>query len=324
MRQSNIELCRIISMMLVLTVHSAFATFGGPAEWDKPYYGLIAAQSLSVVGVNVFVLISGWFSIQIKKRSVLKLLNCCLFYAVVSSVFSLINHSFSIKQLLFISEANWFIAAYIGLMVLSPILNTYVENTNKKSLGISIFILLAFQTWYEFVPKLISNFQGGYSILSFCILYLIARYLRLYPLGGAFLKRSWLIYILLSILLMSLVSVVYLFGFKVDFLCGSLLKYNQPIVILSSICLFLFFTNIHLGSSLVINHLAKSCIAVLLLHTSVAINPYYCGLFKNILYNSNGVLTIVYWILAIAGVFILCALIDQVRLFIENRIIFKK
>ena len=282
MRQSNIELCRIIAMMLVLTVHSSFANFGGPAEWDKPYYGLMAAQSLSVVGVNVFVLISGYFSIKLKKQSVLRLIFCCLFYAIVASIFAYFNNSFSPKQLLFVSDANWFIAAYIGLMLLSPILNNFVGNSSKKTLGTTIIILLVFQTWYEFVPKLISNFQGGYSILSFCVLYLIARYLKLYPAGGAILRRCWIGYIVISCLLIVSIIAIYQAGFKVEFLCGSLLKYNQPLVILSSVCLFLFFTSVKLSYTPIINHLAKSCIAVLLIHTSVAFNPYFSESFKYI------------------------------------------
>ncbi|SEM53511.1 Acyltransferase family protein [Prevotella sp. ne3005] len=142
MRQSNIELCRIIAIMMVLTVHSSFATFGGPAEWEKPYYGLIVAQSLSVVGVNLFVLISGYFSIKLKTQSVLRLCFCYLFYAIMSSVFAYFNNSFSFRQLLFVSEANWFIAAYIGLMFLSPILNTFVDNSSKKTLETTIVVLL--------------------------------------------------------------------------------------------------------------------------------------------------------------------------------------
>lgn len=324
MRQSNIELCRIITMMLVLTVHSSFATFGGPAEWDKPYYGLIVAQCLSVVGVNVFVLISGYFSIKLKKQSLLRLLFCCLFYAIVSSVYSFFNHSFSFRHLLFVSEANWFIAAYIGLMLLSPILNAFLDNSSKKELGLMIVILLLFQTWYEFVPKLIPDFHAGYSILSFCILYLIARYLKLYINKVACLKKCFICYITISIFLALSIVGVYASGYKVDYLCGSLLKYNQPIVIFSSVCLFVFFASIKIPYKSYINHIAKSCIAVLLIHTSYAFNPCFSEIFRKIYNYTSGLITVLIWILAVIIIFITCAVFDQIRIIIENRILPKK
>ncbi len=323
MRQSNIELCRIVAMMLVLTVHSSFATFGSPNEWDKPYFGLIFAEAMSVVGVNVFVLISGYFSIKLKKQSVIKLLYCCLFYAVVSFIFSYVNHAFSPKQLLFVSEANWFIAAYIGLMLLSPILNSYAEHSSKQRLGITIVMLLVFQTWYEYVPKLIPNFHGGYSILSFCILYLLARYLRLYPLGGVNSKKSLIVYAAITFTLAAVVYAISAIGFKVRVLSGEILKYNAPLVILSSVSLFLAFTKLEIDYSSVINHLAKSCIAVLLIHTSAAFFPYFGHVFKYIFWQTSGIVTVVLWIIAVICIYFICALIDQIRIFIENKISIK-
>lgn len=318
MRQSNIELCRIVAMMLVLTVHSSFATFGGPADWNEIHYGLIVAQSFGVVGVNVFVLISGYFSIKLKKQSVLRLLWCCMFYGIIISLFSYFNHSFSIKYLFFLSGANWFIAAYLGLMCLSPILNVFVENCGKTTLGMTIIMLLLFQTWYEFIPKLIPDFHAGYSILSFCILYLMARYLRLYPVRETFRKKGLIFYLIITLVLVLLSITICLVNIKVDYLCGSIFKYNQPLVILSSICLFLFFTSLHIPSSKSINHIAKSCLAVLLIHTSISFFPFFANTFKFIYYHISGIILALVWILTIISVFILCALIDQMRLFIEK------
>jgi hypothetical protein len=321
MRQSNIELCRIIAMMLVLTVHSSFATFGGPADWDEPYYGLIVAQSVGIVGVNVFVLISGYFSIKLRIQSVLRILYCCMFYGVVSSLYSYFNNSFSFKSILFVSEANWFITAYIGLMVMSPILNSFVDNSTKKTLRTTIVILLFFQTWYEFVPKLIPNFHGGYSILSFCILYLISRYLRLYPLKVNYIEKSWIIYLIITIILIISVTSFYFCGFKVKYLCGNIMKYNQPLIILSSVSLFLTFIKMKISYSPFINHLAKSCIAVLLIHTSLVFFPFFSNIFKYIFYHTSGMITVLLWFIAIVFIYILCAAFDQIRIFIEKKII---
>jgi len=321
MRESNIELCRIVTMLLVLIVHSDFATLGNPTNWETPHLGLLFSQSLSVVGVNVFVLISGYFSIRPKKQSVFRLLYCCFFYAVLFAFFSYYNNSFSLYQLLFVSEANWFVSAYLGLMLLSPVLNVYVENISKKTFAWTILVLLVFQTWYEVVPKFIPDFHGGYSILSFCILYLIARYLFLYPPIITSMGKCLFAYFIITIFLTFSIYITLIIDYKPETIIREMLKYNNPIVILSSVCLFLTFAKMNIGKSRIINHLAKSCIAVLLIHTSQVFFPYYNKLFKIIFYNTSGVLTLSCWMFAIILTYLLCSIVDQIRLLTESKFI---
>lgn len=66
-RQVGIELLRIISMMMVLGLHANFMGIGVPSP-DKILSGpeilQVLMQSLCIVAVNVFVMISGWFGIR--------------------------------------------------------------------------------------------------------------------------------------------------------------------------------------------------------------------------------------------------------------------
>lgn len=149
----------------------------------------------------------------------------------------------------------------------------------------------------------------------------MARYLKLYSVGGAFLKRCWIGYIGITCILLVSVIAIYLIGIKVEYFCGSLLKYNQPLVILSSVCLFLTFTSIKMSYTPIINLLAKSCIAVLLIHTSVAFNPCFSESFKYIFANTSGIITVLCWILAVVSIFFICAIFDQIRIYIENKIL---
>ena len=68
-RKSNIELLRIISMILIVLVHSNYFLFGPvigeEIEQDSfRSFGRILFEQLCIVGVNVFVLISGYFAIR--------------------------------------------------------------------------------------------------------------------------------------------------------------------------------------------------------------------------------------------------------------------
>jgi surface polysaccharide O-acyltransferase-like enzyme len=77
-------------------------------------------------------------------------------------------------------DFGWFIKAYIGLLILSPILNTFIENTTEKQLRWTIIYFYIFQTLYGWFPGGAQFFEYGYSTMSFIGLYLLARYLRLY------------------------------------------------------------------------------------------------------------------------------------------------
>lgn len=68
-RQSNIEQLRIIAMLLVVFVHANYFSLGTVSQSEilrDPYTSLIRIflEQICIVGVNVFVLISGWFGIR--------------------------------------------------------------------------------------------------------------------------------------------------------------------------------------------------------------------------------------------------------------------
>ena len=129
-RQSNIELCRIVSMLLIVFLHSTWQSIGFPQTGESLHPIVLVLYSLSIVGVDVFLFISGWFSIKIKKQSLFNLFWILLFYAIVRVALKMYDGRFSVLDILFISKSNWFIVSYIGL-----ILTSFV---NKKVIGFSV------------------------------------------------------------------------------------------------------------------------------------------------------------------------------------------
>ena len=68
-RQSNVELLRIITMILVMIVHANFRALPSPtieevANVPTSSFLRFFTESVSIICVNVFVLISGWFGIK--------------------------------------------------------------------------------------------------------------------------------------------------------------------------------------------------------------------------------------------------------------------
>ena len=318
MRQSNIELCRIASIFLVLIVHSNFAYLGWPNTLeDTTIYNLLL-QGLSIIGVNVFILITGYFSTFPKKKSLINLFATIFFYGVLLLGAVIYNGKFTFKSLFLISSSNWFILDYLGLLLLCPFLNSYVDNANKTNFKIALLSLLAYYIWFGYLPGFNTDFNHGYSILSFVIIYLIGRYIRLYGLN--WIKHPACIFALCTVALgtMGYISLKYNIGMNSirgsRWLDTKVFCYNNPIVILSSVSFFMFFVNLKMNPSKFINHVSKSCLAILLIHTSPGVSPMLRTFFNKITEIPSNVLYILTYAGGVLVIFTICVLLDQIRL----------
>lgn len=158
-RQSNIELLRIVATFFIIIVHC-----NGWFLWDRGeiygwssgglYIGAwrIFVQSVTCIGVNVFILISGYFSIKPKPQSLVNLFSILFFFYVGGYIYDclLLERTFKVgtfvRNCLAFSRENWFVQCYLFLLLLSPVLNKFVENTTKQSLRtfVIIYSLCAF------------------------------------------------------------------------------------------------------------------------------------------------------------------------------------
>ncbi len=295
MRQSNIELCRIITMLMILAVHSTYQTFGLPSGWERPNFGLILLHYSTIIGVNVFALMTGFFSLSIKKRSLFRYLFTCLFYGVLLLICSICFLDFNIRQLFFISQGNWYVSAYLGLIFFSPVLNAFVEKIDKAGFRKILVCLIGFQIWYEFIPKEVSNFHSGYSILSLIIIYLLGRYFRLYGIPRLIIRYRYAIYIFISVISAIISWECYTHGFHGDYIDLSLRRYNNPMVLLSATAFFSIFLSLRIKQSRAINHIARSSFPVLIVHTSDQFLPYYSAFFRRIFVQNQGFTLILAW-----------------------------
>lgn len=138
-RQTNIELCRIVSILLVMLVHTTEQSLGNNVS-----LGVRLLEAFSVIGVNVFVLITGYFSATPKKTSLLNLAFICFFWTIIKiACLYKCGQPIPIRDFFFITSSNWFIASYIGLLFMAPILNVFCNTVSKKVLwGGGIFLVV--------------------------------------------------------------------------------------------------------------------------------------------------------------------------------------
>lgn len=188
-RQSNFELLRLVAIFMVLIVHADFLALNVPTKEivnANPFASFLRFffQALSVVCVDVFVLISGWFGIRPSSKGFFNLLFQCVFFNwgiyIVMLLLGLTTLSANgIADCLLLTDTYWFVKAYILLYILAPVINSFIENSSTNHIRNVLLLFFAFQTIFCFISDGVTFFENGYSTISFIGLYLLARYTKM-------------------------------------------------------------------------------------------------------------------------------------------------
>lgn len=215
-------------------------------------------------------MITGYFSASPKKISLLNLAFICFFWMIIKILCRYeFGQPLDYTYAFFITSSNWFIPSYLVLLFLAPFLNLYCSKVNKKTLLRGVLLLLFVEIcfdWFPPTPKVKIGAQNGYSVLSFVILYLLARYIRLYGLFEWFKKFSSLLYIASALLTGLMIHVFVVTGHEGA--VGLPMAYTNPFVIFSSVAFLTMFERMSFDSKY-INHIAKSTLACLLGHGAI-------------------------------------------------------
>lgn len=332
-RSSNIELLRIVTMVLVMVVHAAFMADAMPTEevaHTAPVSTFVrfSLMGLSCVCVDVFVLISGWFGIHFQVRKLLALVFQVAFFSVlVYAVLVTIDREryTTIEALgtflLQYASSYWFVKAYVGLFLLAPALNLFLDQATQKQLTVFLAVFYCFQIVYGWFFIEGSDFNGGYSTLSFVGLYVLAGWYRRYGQALWQPRHAFLLYGTIALGLATVAFAVTYCGFPVS---GRLFTYTQPLVIVEALCLLLAFSRLKLQSRIV-NWIAASCFAVYLLHgNEFLLRPIYGKQIHEWFVDCGPLEFIAYTSLYLAAWFVAAILLDKARLAIWNGLVERK
>lgn len=332
-RQSNIELLRIIAMLQVLLIHANFGSLGSPTALEMCCNTVdslfrIVFQTISVCFVDVFILISGWFGIRLSWNGLWKFIFQWLFFTIGLYITSLLlfNDWISIERIKN-CFSNWFVLSYLLLYIISPVLNHFTEHASKNEFKIVLFLFFLYQTVLGWMfTGLLSFIDDGYSPISFCGLYLLARYCRLYTptfISGSAKRDLKYIFLLIvfNVFIFSLPLI--LFG---SIGGGKFLSYISPTTIVMALFVLIFFSKLTITNKAV-NWLAASCFAVFLIHTEPHVMPYYKELFisfHQIELTDIPILNVfVFWcitLFTVLMIFVISVLLDQIRIIAWNLI----
>ena len=322
LRNSNIELLRIVAMFLVLIDHSGYMSIGSPTNdevFSAPGLTFVryCSQSFSSICVNVFVLISGWFGIRTKYSRVVELLFQCYFICFVA-YFVLLAIGITMPMSIggwvnFILLGDlWFVMAYLLLYLFAPMMNMYIDRLPQRQFLYFLLVFLFIQFLHGFVIQ-VSWFDKGMSPLTLMSLYMIGRYMRLYPNRFTTVNKwvDMLIYLVVSVFgaLLTFVSVRYgTQGYR-------FFSYASPTIIIASVYFFLFFLKISFKSRIV-NWIAASVFAVYIFNCEGHFWSYYLSTNHFWWLNSSPQAYMRNTILFDVAVFVVAILLDKVRVIV--------
>lgn len=312
------ELLRLLSMFLVLIIHANTAfdpwPIGQEAVLDSPAHCFFRflIESLSVVCVNAFILLSGWFGIKFSFKRLFSFIFQVLFFSLILALLPS-NRGQGIKLFVDIFTLNqyWFVRAYIILFILSPLLNLFAEQAPKEVFRNVLIAFFVMQTIFAYISNS-GWFDDGFSPIPFIGLYLLARYIRIHkPAFSSFKKGTDFIIYLGMALVMTIGSILLFKWFGTG---GRMFNYTNPLVIAASVFFVLFFSKLNMKQSPVINWIAVSSVGAYLLHMNpLFFQPYYIETLQSFSNHESGFLMIGMILGFMILVFLTGVLMDKVR-----------
>jgi surface polysaccharide O-acyltransferase-like enzyme len=330
-RDSNIELLRIVLMIMIIMIHYLVRGYKLPLMGNNnyvptentPYY--LFTFTFVIIAVNCYFFISGFYSIKPKINNLISFIIQALFFSIISFLIAHfifpnrnILHANIIETLFPISYNHWwFLNIYLALYVFSPIINAGISILNKNQILLIIIILIYLQTSYIFTGL---NYLSttGHSMYSMLLMYLLGRYCNINKIK---IKHPGFLFIGFIIILF---CIFYFLGIikGSQSIAWRLLTYNSIFNIIGSILFFYMFKNLTIKNIPFLNKCAALSFGVYLFHESESLKivvgkiPLYLSHHIH-----SGIGTIIILLLAAIFMFIIGIIIEKIRLLVSRPII---
>lgn len=323
-RQSNFELLRIFAMLLILVHH--FICHGALSK-AVPSNLMSFVDSFTIIGVNLFLLISGYFKIRLTWKAFLNLVFICMFCKVVHlcvDTFAIgISHpwyEWVLKSIFVVSRSGgWFVQVYFMLMFVSPMLNKAIENLSENEWRLSL-ALLSIISFY--LGWFLHNYDdaAGYTLLNFVFIYVIGAAIRYFNIVK-WMKAWWLLAALVFGVMFTFVGERVVAAYPN--LHVGFMAYNSPFVILTSCSVFCLFGKMQF-QNLCVNKVAASMLTVYLLTDGGNLSKQLYGLAGEISISYSYFVVLLLFLGLAFVVMMLAVSLDQLRQLIFCYVCYRK
>lgn len=339
-RSSNIELLRIISMLMIVASHAT--QHAGLGDWQiisNPInINLVATYMLGSygqLGVIIFIIISSWFlcdkdGIHIKKAVHLylqaMLCSVAIFFFIKFFNFEPVGiKEFIIAFLTPVYKGYWFIRSYLIFYLLVPFLQNYLKKAEQKQVE-KLFIALTI-----FIPVLKFFFfvEEFGNVGDFIYIFIAVYCLKKRP-NNFLEKHAKILTAVLLILMCTTMLAMNFVGNRINFpkikaiLIHIFANRNIFLMILAMCVFYVFKNNLKIGYSKTVNAVAGTTFGVYIFHE----NPLLCSygekglretalLFEHWLkigiHFEQDRFYPIYFIACVIGVFAVCSLLEFAR-----------
>lgn len=187
-RELNIEALRGVLMFMVVMLHVIginILSNTDPINPSNPnFYIANLIESICVMAVDCYVLISGFFGIRSNIYKYFKFVLPIAFYSLaIYIVYVFCGNGFSIGLFFnavfpVLSNQYWFVTSYVILFLISPLLNACIDRLSTPQLlkvllvGVLFFVLVPTFSWFSLTHN------RGFGIVNFVLLYFIGAFIR--------------------------------------------------------------------------------------------------------------------------------------------------
>lgn len=328
-RESNIELLRIVAILMVTIYHFAGYSMVHDTKLDVSLATIITG--FVYAGVNVFVLITGYFGIRMSVKGLGRLFIIVSFYGTLSYLFNAYVMDLTIgKSLLysiffpFSHTMSWFVRCYVILYMLSPILNKAIDHFSKQYYILVLLLLTGVNVYFGYFWQCPECSVDGYTVSQFVYMYMIGGYLKRYYIPEQESRHSIKTYRAKMVCVYMLSSICWV--------CATLLNndivhipfwypfsYNNPLLILSGCSLLCLFSSFKFENSFV-TFISPGVLAVYLVQDATYFRTYVrecVGEICNYVYYSANVWVSILVMILVSVAFVFAILfIDKFRVWI--------
>lgn len=271
-RQSNLELLRIVCILLIISIH--YYEYGFVIPENEPvsinYIFLRFLGFGGHMGVNLFVIISGYFLVEQKFR-VERAVKIWIQVSVITMVNFILNGEFG-KNAVFMSVFSipngmyWFATTYFLLYIFSDFINVTLKSLTRRQMFNLICIMV---TIVSVLPTFFGWRMVSSNLLLFIMLYSIGAYIRLYSPRILESKYCLMIGVLFHWACFAASAAMVCMQGRMPVLLRIADRMDATTditIIIAAVLIFAGFNNLKIKESKIINFLARSTFGVYLIH----------------------------------------------------------
>ncbi|MBR3150201.1 MAG: acyltransferase [Eubacterium sp.] len=323
-RLANLDLLKVVSMVMIVCHH--YLVHGGVLEaakiTDANFYVAWLIGILSIVGVNCFVLCSGYLMTENRFRFS-KLVYLWLQIFVINLVlrayeFYVSGFDISAQKLLAVIfpisfQEYWYMSAYFAFYLLSPLLIWIVNKLTLQQLKKLTIALVAI---FALIPNQWTKIDRGYHVVWFCVLFFVAAYIRRADLLKKRVRAYLGEYLMLAVIILAVklvVTVLSDYNEVVNII--NVKNYNFILTFLLSVALFAAFKNMKIKSARFAGFctfLAPLTLGVYLIHDNNYVREALWGIIAPVDFFDKPYF-VLHMLVCVVAVFSVCAFLEYFR-----------